>query len=499
MNFLPVEVLEVVFSFLNYTDKLSCSAVSKKFRFVANSKKPESLFLFEDGLPSDRDLDTYLNSTKQNRVLKCNFNLFFPKLCLNNFYSKVKQFYVYNQAKVHNGEELFLILNKLVDLECLEITSIIEFRNDCTLILPEIKSLSLCLNNFFGRELTLKTNKLEQLKINAMCCVNILYPETIKKLFLQEYNKQINELVNLEYLSCNEFQDFMSIKCFYELDKLQTIDIANSCSAYKTLCFFRDIYQRKVNVFYYGAKFDERELNKYVISTESKKSKYLINSEIHSFNIKSLLESSCIAERLQFIKSIELETVYNNLDKLPKNFLNRLTNVRSIHSSAFSNDSRPLPDHISEKNLLEFLSKFPQLCLLNLQYSDLSDEFYSSLPTMIPHLRDFIFHSDDENQNFEFIFNLKQLKKLVIFGIVPVNFVNSILKKSKKLSEFNFCFHKKSVDNMITIEIENSLIKFMFNEISHEFSDVESLNQMFVNDFYKLTNPDRRFKKMRLN
>ena len=276
-------------------------------------------------------------------------------------------------------------LNQLNQLEELRICKIETNSNDLkltTLRLVMLKHLSI--NTHLGfSQLILDLSALENFDYKSdIKNVKINHPKSIHRLSTLSYAKKIDELINLEYLLIESFNNQTLFDLIKDLANLKELHLKIlKFDQKKTEINFDNLFsfifkQKQVHkrlnliIYYHGIKVDNFKEVQFINQDidYSASSTRILNERIYIENYSDL----CTA--LPWVNNMNYSNLANLVDKLPSDFYAKFFNIYEIYVS----------EQLNELQFINFLKNYHHLKKLSLKNSELKQTFYDELKSVCP-------------------------------------------------------------------------------------------------------------------
>ena len=398
--------------------------------------------------------------------------------CSSSILSGLKQLQIistdYSNFEKYNCVKLFNEISNLIHLEHLELIGLMMEKSN----LVELNSLSLQTLNLERLEftrITLNTPNLRFLRVDLFESYDgkliFTYPQSVRQLVTNFYEKSITSLTSLEYLYiCQKFL-LKDIQDCEEPGKLSSLFL-NKLPSLKELQFFlesrtfnylveqRRLLKRDTLLFFCGVELIDNDLE---LLPKTDWSPYTtLSHTVIEFYAENYRRTANI---LPFARRLIYDDIGHCLHKLPAGLWSLFVNLCSIEVNS------PVDD---VKMFAEFLGCFKGLKTLHVEKSNLQQEFFNELPQLQPVL-DRLEINIDEELDFDFVYKFKDLNFLYIDKSLEIDFVYSIFQKFGDL-RFFFYFN----DNEISLNANGRKFEFCVGQQKAiKFSDLDQLFNHF--------------------
>lgn len=464
MDSIPSELLVESFNYLDLDEIKKLRLVCKKFKsIVDNLLRREDLVisgarvLSSNRWSHDDKLISHLNWIK---------DLDAPGFkSSNNLFKTIKHLYIETGFNYETNDNILRFqlsnfpsnllknINSFQHLETFEIISsnYLGETGELKINLPKLKVFNIGLTKL--RTIKLNTPKLVYLKTKrlALSKIQVMHPQTIKHLEIDDYDSTVMTFKNLEYLYCYRFST-LEPELIVKLTKLKQIHFMEDR---KLLPQFKKLKLKKsdLNVYFYGmnvSRIDPPAKISFSTSLYDKDLMYLVD------NCDSLADKLPYFTELPYCK-LENKKI-NGYDFVQDDILkkfNRLT-VLNVQSA------------VSNRGLLtSLLACCKNLQKLKLSYSaDLSAKFFNNIPDHQPNLEYLSFEARKRSLklNLDTVFKLKRLLVLDInkrFKREELRDFCERLFKETKVRNFGFYYKHSNCEinyegGLFSIQIEHT-------------------------------------------
>ena len=470
---LPAEMFELVIAQMNVNQRISCRAVCKFFKQAVDKIKIRNLAIAEsedsvcDSVFGIYDYEVF--SSKPYRRFSDQFHfvsndpvhesdtLIAPnttglRMLVNHLdLSQLRRLFT---VEVRTGRDHFELLNRLVQLEHLEINWI-ELDGNLRLQLPHLRTLSIV--KLIGDEefhIWLATPNLKHFETKVLELSRFQFEHPDSVIFLQVRglaHDDVLKLRSLEVLVCEQADDLVWIDYSKGIDDENRV-VSLDLSAFKKLrrvdcaCIngdqfyeLNDLCQTNEIEFYYcGQRIDNqnRVIGEYVerAGRTSRLDPLTIDSLFKEYD--RLADSLYCIDGNRYWKYLEVFFKFVSYfpDKLPKDFAKRFYSVREVY----------VFHKIENVNYFaEFLSCFKNLKVLWLDVA-MPQEFFDRHSHLFARLQEFeythlsmtrtLLHKDKVNLNF--ILTFKLLETFRTDQAVSMHLVSDAINNLKHLKSF---------------------------------------------------------------
>ena len=461
---LPAEMLELVISKMNVNEQIGCCVVCKFFKQAVERIKLRSLAIAEsEDSPCKsvfsygyREYDwaervKYPRYSDQfwfvsNDPVYESYHLIAPntsaglRMLVNHFdLSQLRRLFI---VEVRNGRTHFDLLNRLVQLEHLQINWI-QMDCDLTLQLPNLQTLSIV--KLIRRDdievdfkVTLITPNLKHFETRSLCrsMFRFEHPESV--IFLQVSLCDFDDVLklrNLEVLvsewvdSLIQFDDENQIHRLNlsAFPKLKRVDCARMLPGEANEVY--DLCKRyKINFYFCGCLIDDlhQDLGVYFERAGRKDLLQLLKIEHMFGDYDRLVDSMYICEGIRYWKWFDPYFP----DKLPENFAKKFYLVRDIYIGEVDNVNY----------FVELLSCFKGLKVL--KCAPLPQEFFDRHSHLLARLQVLSYTVDYspkkiDEVNLDFILNLKLLENFETNLPISMRLISEAFNSLKYLKSFD--------------------------------------------------------------
>lgn len=439
---LPAEMFDLVIGHMDVNELLTCRMVCKYFKQVIDRIRIQSLAIAESEdstyksvLNHDRD-DYDYNATidyerfsdhfyfVSNEPVYESHTLIHPdtaaglRILLNCLdLSKLRRLLI---VEIRDGKAHFGLLNRLVQLEHLQIASI-DLECKLRLQLPNLRTLSIAKVNCADEsdfQISLATPNLEHFETHwlggRIFCFE--HPASVRLIQLYSVNRQeLRQLVNLEVLICEdpsslvfydyEEEEWVSMD-LSPLEKLKRVDCARMVPGeIRELC--GRCHHHRVDFYFCGLKIDylEKDLEYQLDMAGRKDCLKLVGAEQMFDAYDQLADALYFCEGIRYFKYF-----FNRFpSSLPENFASKFYSVREVYVAR---------EIENVDYFLEFLRCFRNLKVLWLHCSMLKQEFFDQHSHLFGRIQEFrhthnlACYCAPNDVNLKFILNFKYLENL---------------------------------------------------------------------------------------
>ena len=478
LNQLPIEIICLIFKNLAIKDILRCELVCQKWNYFVKCLNLQKLVITKrkeekvnKWFFSNEICDPLSTITKKNLNFKCKLE--------DSFMINLKQLKIINSSDDYKSDKRdhFPLLvnidfvNKLTNLELLEISKI-EFKNEAKITLPKLKSIAI---EEVGSSLKLNTPSLTSYKNKSLEKVNLVFPEQITHLYLEDYSgNSIDQFKNLEYF----FAKRISAYCLNENDflinipKLKELSLVpkNEKHEYgngkevilKVLEQQKSLNRIGLKLIFYGILVeDANQLDNYEFKKDLVK--------LHIQNYSKLNE-----KELRWIKEVNytslIQSCDNQIDRIPKDFHSKFVEIKKVIISDNLDD---------EHHLMNFLKGFKKLNAFKVLHPSLDLPFFEELSINCPQISSLSYEVDRYDsriEDFDFIFKFKSLKKFYTLSDLEHSddFFETVFEK---FPIFNLKFEFNGAEITIDKKDEKTAYELKVYEDCLEFYDFDELTQ----------------------
>lgn len=434
LNELPVELVEMIFNQLPLVDRIRCRSVNKKWRFIVDNLRTKSLVLFTSKLTVIPRWPFTTEPVKLNNLLiREDFSLCLEIVLRLKIFDYLEKLYLSSEVFMAPSE-VEKCLNRLVRLKELSvnIASSGVVSPSCKLSLPSLEILEIFLDGNTDCDLILDTPNLTKIHARSdFTKFSFIYPEKIKffKTYANFEDRSFSQFTNLESVSLNLL---ISIEAglLHSLTKLKKLSLSyckefdNSPFMSKSeLLSFADRVKRISNSKQLEITYGGLSLNTKLSDCRySEKSYEYINESVMCSYLKNLdyLSDTLPGERLVF-ESGGLDQL---IDRLPRGFLKRFANLRSLSLQGAINLEL-------EAKLTLLLDDCRYLDAVEFTSCSLSDHFYwNVLPKKCSFLN-FFKITESPPMNFDFLLEFGLLRMLGIYYPAPCDLIKRLFQQLK--------------------------------------------------------------------
>lgn len=441
---LPVELIELIFSFLPLKCLMVCEKTCRKFFIIIDNLKNRNLFIkVKDTGTSDLRLELYRGLAKKEpqffdqRLLGISC-IVDPSSCLelNDKLMKIKQLFVNcNCSKRFEIE----FLNQFWRLEFLNV-GLLDLNANQTLILKHLRILKMSSPHpepYNAKKLTIISPRLLKvclIQIEIDSNLEFVYPESIK--YLETYEVCLKDkklpFSNLEHLICRQFNLNGLEKTASKLRKLKELDIGITYQIEKeslnNLGYNLDSNRIKIRVNGIDFKILSNHYNDNKPNLKNRLDPAYL--DLYFKDYSNSAKSLC--HHYVFYNHIDQFISKNNLN-LPDSFATKFQNLRKI--VVFSAIKK-------KKQFYSFLIELPNLIELRLDRTGLSNKFYKKrLTTYCPFIK-VLEINEDHSLNFEFLLKFINLHRFYTNQVLKSNLIFELFHKFNYSREFTLkCSH----------------------------------------------------------
>lgn len=488
---LPIELWWKILGLLPLKDKLRARRVCKQLRFIADNLPDKSLIIARDHYSENYIRNWFHNHRPIDRSNTIyygkNGQIFDSNLFTNRFFGNLKMLHLayefYKQpaagTETENVNEFYqkkqpTFLNHFQALETLFINTSCGSRttNWTKIELPELKNLAI-------RRISPSTHtglSFDCPKLRLLLTINfdnfqIVHPETVRHIRTVNAGKKVNQLkafVNLEHLDDSGLDIFEPKNLEHlrrligQLNSLKWINLRRPNTKEKLNKLRRLVNEKSIQVYLDGLEIDRwLQLSSYP--------KVPDQLRFHLANEPYLL----LPEAWGHIWSIKYETWQELVEDraIPVNFESRLFNLHLVEVV------KPIA---RTDRFLKFIVSCNVIQSLVLIDSGLTDEFYSKLPSILPHLL-YLKMIDELDRlmqvDFDFLFKLDHLRNLCVNYPLDFSFIKRLILHNRGLQwSFHFSFEGqcvsiefwKSTPSNLFLDKESDLLKQFEEELNEE-------------------------------
>ena len=484
---LPAEIFAMLIGHMEIRERIVCRAVCQYFKQVVDRiKVRRSLVIAESedstcepifGAREDHDFYYFKNADYERFLDQFYFVsndpvyesdvLISPDTCAG-LRILMKQFDLCELRRLFiveakNGRNMVDLLNELVQLEHLQISSI-NFDCDLRLKLPNLHTLSIVeLIHRPGFHLFLATKNLKNFETMHLRRFNFRfeYPRSVTLVKVQDFDDALYELQNLEVLICEyvpiEYDDdfekdddeHIIPMNFGLLPKLQRVDCAHGdpkdITEMHYLC-----HHASIDFYYCGLKIESlwSELGYFIDRGEEDELVRLLGMH-HMFD-----DYEYLADHLYFFDAIRYQKNFITFfpDRLPENFASKFYGVRDIYVDGKIENV----DYF-----VQFLRCFKSLKVVWLTDTFLDNEFFDRYAHLFGRVHEFHYRHDISNPplkvDLKLIFNFKYLENFCTDQPIQMNLITEAFGSLRYFK----CFR---LENIINFErsFEIELVKNKF-------------------------------------
>ena len=456
MDELPLLVLQEIFSFLDWKERLKCKRVSKQWKFAIETTGTQSLCIYSGRFPyklkwcfSERELireDTVYCDPDKFGNLRSKIELFrtLQKLCffhveMNEFIEdlhllpnlKVLMIHDYKVKRERNLANLKLSSSSLEKLsfKYFKTEHPFEMIDSIDLDTPNLSSLI-----FWNDAIT---------EPFANFPIKFRSPLKIQHLECIEFDSKLSVLKNLETLVCQKIVCPFTLEDFKMLQRLELfpaeeeeLDYIRGIMKEKnnlrkdsleiTVCGFKDL----LVAFKHGYRlfFSNFELNEHFLSQVAKHSENLVGYIPWDFNVY-------------------FSVFHKIFEEIPKNFFKKFSNFKRIYFSDYTRRLRKRKFPNQSEILQLLIQSNPKVVDLGWDFY-FNLEFYEQL-TSIKSIRHLEINDKFENLDYELFLKLEFLESLSIrTEKLPVDFIKKLFKL-KFMYNFSFCYSRFRLSVML--------------------------------------------------
>ena len=474
INDLPPEILAMIFGFLTVREKFNCIRVCKRFYWVISNSKLRSLVIAQESLPvNERWSFTFEPVSLCSSIISLDLDLIETQM-KRELFSSLRSLFISLCNQSYLSSSFVESLNRLQLLERLELPLVL-LNDRRTLGLANLKILSL--KQVHGNRLWLQTPKLSKLRLQSACfdSLKIAFPDELKQLDCVEFEPCINRFVHLEHLFCLSITD-LNEDFLLNLAELKELHFERDHFAFYSLTNQQRLLNRPALAIYYqgirSRGYLEQNLN---FGSDS------LNEE----NVGMYLSNyDDLPNRLVFIRFINYSCLQSK--QLPEGFLKKFPHLHGVWVESRIED---------ELKFANFLSDCANFSLLKLNFSGLTPDFYTVLPTLCPTIKNLEIKDEPssiEKLSLDFVRKFDYLHSVVTNKRIAFEFVYEAFSELKHLCSFTFrgCFaaHNLEGDNLGGDNLEGSedkeIIKVQCFKQNFEVSMNEEI--YFFNDIDEL-------------
>ena len=353
-------------------------------------------------------------------------------------------------VEVRNGRAHFDLLNRLVQLQHLQINRI-QLDCDLRLQLPNLRTLSIVkLNRRHDFQVTLATPNLKHFETHSLRGSKFRFEHPDSVIFLQVSRCSFDDVfelrANLEVLVCEWADSLVCVETNEQnsdesdedrtqnlnlsaFRKLHRVDCArmlpNEAMELQNLC-----YRNRVDFYFCGCRVDNRLFRYYLDQAGRKDLLQLLKIEDMFNDYDQLADCMYICEGIRYWKWFDCYFP----DQLPENFAQKFYLVRAVYVAR----------EIENVNyFIEFLRCFKNLKVLELNCAALPQEFFDRHSHLFARLHEFkythscISSSKRDEVNLDFILNFELLEKFETNRPVSMRLISEAFNSLKHLKRFD--------------------------------------------------------------
>lgn len=427
MDSLPVELIFHIFRYISINDLINCRQVCKKFKNVCEEKKIDQLIIDEaTNCETIQFQDSNKLTTINNNIIE------FSKILPHKSTFKLDQNLIRLEIVYFEGSEFELnFLNSLLKLEELLIRSCEE--GQYMISLPNLRIFDANIYDHDGYRFYLNTPKLQSINCFLLELIEIENPLAIKKLKCEDFDDQIIEFQNLEYLEYQNAIEYVDRDILMNFENLKELHLYCT-SPDSNQRFSPDAYVIDSVSYIMKQKLVLRRMNfNLYLQGVLIKDKNVLNDFAYSsdleFQIKNFDSLVGCVSRVENVNYTDLINLMGN--NIPTTYFTKFCSIQKVKVTGKVNDGQ---------HLIWFLKNLKCLNKLSLKYASLDQKFYNSLSEVyqLQYLK--INECSGFKINYEFI---QKMKSLLSFQtnqqfVNPINFIVRSLRRSKKLISVKF-------------------------------------------------------------
>ena len=499
---LPAEMFELVIGQMNVNEWIACRAVCKFFKQVVDKIKLRNLAIAEDEDSACKSVFDYRKEEDYDFADHVDYKRFSDRfyfvsndpvyesdtlispnttaglrMLVNHFdLSQLRRLFV---VEVRNGRAHFDLLNRLVQLEDLQINWI-QMDADLKLQLPNLQTLSIV--QLIGDEdfqVLLDTPNLKHFETRVLEEFRFAFEHPDSVIFLQVSrcaHDDVLVLRNLEMLVCEWASSLVWIdreKCSLDDDRAELLDFSRLPQLQRVDCARMDneeaeelcycLRSNQIDFYYCGMKIDNLydDLRAVMEATESDEMLKLLDQESF-YEFYDLL-----ADSLYFCESIKYRSLEDfTLEGIPENFANKFYLVREIF----------VPGRIkSVDHMVKLFSYFKCLKFLRFENPGLPEKFFDRHSHLFARLHELTYDIDPyperDKVNLKFILNLRYLEKFRTNKPISMRLASEAFSTLKYLKTF-------SAQDFKIIRDENKFEVISLGKASFRDQKFDSLPEM---------------------
>ena len=488
---LPAEMIRELFKYLSLKDLTACSIVNKRWNSIYTDFRVDSLVVTYRS-ESEPDFSKWYNSNRRHSDSRKCPDKMFIRLLNRPLLSNLKHlsFCWYKPSEFDLN-----VLNKFSQLVHLELYADSQGKK-VNLNLPMLNVLVI----WHDDKLSLISVDCPRVKVLSyregyptpeQCKLEVKHPETIWKLDTNMFGPKLAPFKMVECLVTEIFQvisrdTLLSLPSLKELHFNKPIDavlfpdytiLFDSLDRLKELLneFLDDLQELKGPDFRFtfaGFQMTKWALKQMDFCIQENSQYPRIFNELVYMKNQDLIDPDA---SLDFVSCFDYSRLMQATGgEIPSWFFKRFTEIYRVETSAKIQD----PEHFRW-----FLSSVRTLSVLDLENSELGQEFYDQLPTLAPQLT-FLNLTDNEDVpnfelrlNFDFVDKLLQLESLFITQELPPELAARLIKKwlAGRLGHGSLYFRWRG--NRVQIEKSKKIFK-LYKNWSHK-------------SVFKTENPDK--------
>lgn len=275
---------------------------------------------------------------------------------------------------------------------------------------------------------------------NILNDIEFTYPESIKHLQINMFQRKVSIFKNLESLqinTCNlEINDLVEFKKLKKL-RINCLD-SSQLNRIERLYAANNERESDLQIFLWGVRLN------YTVDLNRYRWNYRLKDQIYHYRTYTGLGFQIayynqLDDDLNFVKDMDYHSLLDLYDyhhhSQPSDLLHKFTNIQYLKVKSKIED---------EKQLVHFIKGSPGLLRLGIRESNLSQQFYDHL-NEICSLSRLDIYKENAELDFEFILKMRELKELHTDHDIMIN-KNLNLNRLKYLREIKFRIKDKEIE-----------------------------------------------------
>lgn len=416
---LPIEMLLKIFNYVSLTDLIkNCVLVSKKWYSLVDEKRLDELIINYGRLSSNHWYQSYRPINLRNLIFCSTPDFIKSPSFIRNFNLKY--------LKIHLNFEHFEIskLNRLGELEHLEIDNYLNLHEDSVLCLNRLRVLHLQL---VGSRLRIDAANLQSFYCSDLTKVQLDRKQSIQQVEVPLFDDSVNELVNLEVLKLTDF------------------DVIRDRNTMRTFLSGLPKNLKKLHFYDPNANGNARGWKNFFAFTRERSlefSVYLNGIPSDDWLDERLLEH-CDLTRLIVEKLDRFDAPLHWFNEFDYDKLLHICTIRSDFFGSFNNLQVIRAGRIAGQVAFgNFLKGCRNLSVLFLTYPSLWSRFYDQLPVSNPLISRFtLFEDEHVVLDYRFVLQFKLLIEFSTTHHLPMSLTADAMRTSPLIERFHHKNH----------------------------------------------------------